>query len=351
VNADDFLARHAETLAKTRYERRFAERVLRRVRGLDWSAVRPQHPFTDAEGRRRYIDFALLEGDTVRIAIEVDGFDKTGNGQGMSRAEFIAWSRREQAMVAAGWRLIRVANALVDREPERCVRTVELVLKRERALARRLAALPASQRADVDGARRRLAGELLTAPERNELRELAAVHAQAFSELETRLGAEIERREAAERGREQAHAERRGMLSVTRYFTVALVAVAIIVASTVLVVARNDRATGSAGICDGAENWQRAAARVGQQVRVKGPVVATRYQAQTRGRPTFLDVGAAYPDPRRLTVVVWGQDRSKFPEAPDVAFAGKEVAVRGKVTTFRGVTQIDAAGPNALAAC
>jgi hypothetical protein len=128
--------------------------------------------------KRRHIDFAVLEGDTVRIAIEVDGFDKTGSGRGMSRVEFVEWSRREQAMVAAGWRPIRVANALVDREPDRCARTVERVLKRERELARRLTALPMVERADADGARRRLAGELLTPSERKELRELAAVHAK-----------------------------------------------------------------------------------------------------------------------------------------------------------------------------
>jgi hypothetical protein len=141
------------------------------------------------------------------------------------------------------------------------------------------------------------------------------------------------------------------MLRLARYFTVVLVAVAVIAVGAVLVAARNDQAKGSADVCDGAENWQSAADRVGQHVTVKGPVVATRYQSRSTGRPTFPDVGAAYPDSRRLPVVVWGEDRGNFRQAPDRAFAGKEVAVRGKVATFHGITQIDAAGPDTLTAC
>lgn len=45
----------------------------------------------------------------------------------------------------------------------------------------------------------------------------------------------------------------------------------------------------------------------------RSPVVATRYEPDLRGRPTFIDVGAAYPDPDRLRLVVWGRNRDSFP--------------------------------------
>jgi very-short-patch-repair endonuclease len=200
MSADEFLRVNAAALSRdTAYERRYVEEVLTRVANLDWGAVNPQTPFNDADGRRRYIDFTITEGDFVRIAIEVDGYDKTGQGHGMSRREFADWSRREQAIVSAGYRLIRVANTPVDREPERCARTVELVLKRERALDAWLRTMSSTQRPSPETARRELAAELLGPDERDELRRLAATHAQAIAELEQRLSSEIARREAAER--------------------------------------------------------------------------------------------------------------------------------------------------------
>jgi hypothetical protein len=337
---------------KTPYERRFVEEVLPRVAGLDWGAVHAQTPFDDADGKPRYIDFTISEGDLVRIAIEVDGYDKTGRGRGMTRDEFADWSRREQAIVAAGYRVIRIANSLIDREPAQCARTVELVLKRERTLAARLAAMPRSKRPTTDDARRRFATELLEPAERDELRRLAETHAQAIAELEERLNAETTRREAAERERDDVRQERRGMVSLARYFTCTVVVLAVAaVVSVVLLASGDDNASPTAAACGGARDWSRAGDLVGQQVTLSGPVVAATYRRSSTGRPTFIDVGQRFPDANRLVVVVWGRDRDAFPQPPESAYQGKTIAVTGEVTEFRGSAQVEANGVGDIVVC
>ena len=57
------------------YEQMFAERVLVGVDGLDLSTVATQYQFRDLDDKTRYCDFVIQEG-SIRIAIEVDGYDK-----------------------------------------------------------------------------------------------------------------------------------------------------------------------------------------------------------------------------------------------------------------------------------
>src|SRR5579864_3280115 len=54
----------------------------------------------------------------------------------------------------------------------------------------------------------------------------------------------------------------------------------------------------------------------GEEAMVCGLVAATRYAAAARGRPTFLDFGAAYPG-QVFQVVIWGSERARFHEAPE----------------------------------
>jgi len=350
VTKAEFLRKFGYRLSKkTPYEERYVDEVLARVPNLDWSAVKPQKEFDDG-AVTRFIDFAISEGDLVRIAIEVDGFDKKGEERGMNRPEFAEFSARGQAIVAEGWRLIRVANSLIDREPAKCARTVELVLKRERALEQRLASLPQSDRSP-DEARRRLDTELLDADERRELRELNAAHQEAIAELEQKLEAEVERREGAERDRDRATEARdrserdnRGMLKITSYFLATLITLALI---GVMIF----RTGSSDGLCADAGEWQEAGAEEGSSTTLRGPVVSARYQAKARGKPTFLDVGQPYPDTARLVLLIWGDDREAFPNPPETAYAGRVVAASGEVERFRGVAQMAIDSPADIEVC
>lgn len=353
MSAAEFLDEHGNALSRrTPYERHYVERVLNRVPDLNWKALSAQTPFSDAHGRTRYIDFTIIEGDVVRIAIEVDGYDKTGEGRGMTREEFADWSRREQAITAAGYRVVRVANRLIDREPDLCARTVELVLRRERALQEQLAAIPAAQRPDTDEARRLFASQLLDADELAELRGLYAIHTRAIEQMKADLTSEIERREAAERARDDARDDRRGVLGIARVLagTVAL-AVAALVAVVVATHAGNEAEPNARAVCARARDWSDAAALTGRRATLKGPVVAATYRSRASGGPTFIDVGARYPDTKRLQVVVWERNRDGFAKPPETAYQGHTVAVTGTIARYAGVAQIEADSAATLIVC
>jgi DNA/RNA endonuclease YhcR with UshA esterase domain len=59
-------------------------------------------------------------------------------------------------------------------------------------------------------------------------------------------------------------------------------------------------------------------------------------------------VGKAYPDSTRFTVLIWGENRGKFPAPPEQMYRGKTVCVSGLVTTYQGVGEIEVASPSAI---
>lgn len=89
-----------------------------------------------------------------------------------------------------------------------------------------------------------------------------------------------------------------------------------------------------------------ASAHVGETHTVCDRVAGTRY-LRTGGRPTFLNLGRPYPD-EDLTVVIWGEDRARFPEAPENAYDGRRICVTGRIELYRERPEIVARGPGAL---
>lgn len=89
-----------------------------------------------------------------------------------------------------------------------------------------------------------------------------------------------------------------------------------------------------------------AAAHVGDVATVCGEVASTRYLTSGR-RPTFLNLGRPYPD-QDLTIVIWGEDRSRFAEPPDRAFRDRYVCVTGRIELYRGSPQIVVREPASL---
>lgn len=90
--------------------------VLCNVPELDLAVMNTQTQFT-CDGRKRFVDFTLEEGNHVRLTIEVDGWDKTGRGAGMTRGEFADWLLREGCLREQGWTVLRFANSQVARDP------------------------------------------------------------------------------------------------------------------------------------------------------------------------------------------------------------------------------------------
>lgn len=81
---------------------------------------------------------------------------------------------------------------------------------------------------------------------------------------------------------------------------------------------------------------------VGQEAMICGRVGSTRFSEDSRGSPTYINLGPAFPD-HIFTIVIWGSDRATFSFPPE-ELSGV-ICVVGEVTSFRGVPQIIVASP------
>jgi hypothetical protein len=61
----------------------------------------------------------------------------------------------------------------------------------------------------------------------------------------------------------------------------------------------------------------------------------------------FLDVGRPYPDPARLTIVIWIENRASFGR-PEVKYLGRTICVRGLVSDYAGSPEIVASAPSQI---
>lgn len=100
------------------------------------------------------------------------------------------------------------------------------------------------------------------------------------------------------------------------------------------------------------EKWIRPSTYFGAGPAVKsshgtcGIVAEVHYAADSNGRPTFLDLGHAYPD-QDLTVVIFGDDLANFPTSPS-SWEGQRICVTGPITRYNGKPEIIAHGPNQI---
>ena len=82
-----------------------------------------------------------------------------------------------------------------------------------------------------------------------------------------------------------------------------------------------------------------AAKYIGQTVTVCGKIYGGKYLDAAKNKPTFLNMGAAYPN-QLLTIVIWGDARKSFSYAPEEKLKNKTVCITGKVEMFKGKAQI-----------
>lgn len=94
--------------------------------------------------------------------------------------------------------------------------------------------------------------------------------------------------------------------------------------------------------------WDEASSHIGETVTIEGKVVAGFYADTSNGEPTFLNIGRDYPNPDRFTVVIWGDDRGSFPDAPESMYDGKTIRVTGDVSEYEGGAEIEVTSPDAI---
>ena len=78
---------------------------------------------------------------------------------------------------------------------------------------------------------------------------------------------------------------------------------------------------------------------VGDSVKLMVKIYGGKYFETANNAPTLLDVGAHYPN-ARLTLVIWGDVRRQFSNAPETFYAGKNEWITGKIELYKNKPQI-----------
>ena len=90
-----------------------------------------------------------------------------------------------------------------------------------------------------------------------------------------------------------------------------------------------------------------ASEHVGKHAEVCGRVASAEYIRRIGGEPTFLNLGRSYPD-QPFTVVIWGEDRSRWRVPPDERYLSHDICVTGEIRMHEDVPQIRARNPDQI---
>lgn len=86
----------------------------------------------------------------------------------------------------------------------------------------------------------------------------------------------------------------------------------------------------------------QAAQHVGETSTVCGKVLDVHTAYRSHGQPTFIDIDGVYPR-SPFTVLVWGDDRPKFPNL--AMLTESYVCVHGRITAYRGSPEMIVSDP------
>jgi len=78
---------------------------------------------------------------------------------------------------------------------------------------------------------------------------------------------------------------------------------------------------------------------VGDSVTVCTKIYGGIYLDRSKDTPTLLNAGGNYPD-ARLTILIWGEARQQFKEAPEVFYKDKNICVTGKIILYKDKPEI-----------
>ena len=87
---------------------------------------------------------------------------------------------------------------------------------------------------------------------------------------------------------------------------------------------------------------------VGDSVKVCTKIYGGIFLDRSKGTPTLLNAGGAYPD-NPLTLVIWADVRATFKDKPEEFYKDKQVCITGKVELYKEKPQIVIHGENQLA--
>ena len=92
--------------------------------------------------------------------------------------------------------------------------------------------------------------------------------------------------------------------------------------------------------------WQDAGFFYRERITVCGPVGGPHYASDSKGQPTFLNLGEDYHSTNRFVVVIWGENRAQFPDDFEDAYFGETICcVTGEVEEYQGLYQMAVEDP------
>src|SRR5262245_23745825 len=115
-------------------------------------------------------------------------------------------------------------------------------------------------------------------------------------------------------------------------------AILVVVTLTALASARENPSSISAS---------EAASYLGQTKTVCGTVASSKFASSSNRSPTFLNLDRPYPN-QVFTAVIWGSDRAKFKEPPELIFQGKHICVTGLIQLYKDKPEIVVSDPSQI---
>ena len=86
---------------------------------------------------------------------------------------------------------------------------------------------------------------------------------------------------------------------------------------------------------------------VGDSVKLMAKIYSGKYLESVERTPTFLDVGGKYPH-EKLTLVIFGDVRKQFKNAPETFYEGRQEWITGKIELYKNKPQIIINSPDQI---
>ncbi len=86
---------------------------------------------------------------------------------------------------------------------------------------------------------------------------------------------------------------------------------------------------------------------VGDSVKLMAKIYSGKYLENVERTPTFLDVGGKYPH-EKLTLVIFGDVRKQFKNAPETFYEGRQEWITGKIELYKNKPQIIINSPDQI---
>ncbi|MGI6221581.1 MAG: hypothetical protein ACOYIP_06925 [Coriobacteriales bacterium] len=112
---------------------------------------------------------------------------------------------------------------------------------------------------------------------------------------------------------------------------------------------------------EGVIHWSEAKDHLGETVTIYGEVASTYFNWDEYERwvgfpelditapPTFIEVGAKYPNEELVKIVIWGRNRGRFQSPPDQLFRNSTIVFTGKPYIYNDLVHVEIARPFSIA--